>query len=34
MGITWLVGAGEWSLDFDLSYAADPNDKSKIGFVE
>jgi peptidoglycan/xylan/chitin deacetylase (PgdA/CDA1 family) len=28
-----LVGAGEWSLDFDLSYAADPNDKSKITAV-
>lgn len=26
-----LVGAGEWTLDFDLTYKADPNDKSKIG---
>jgi hypothetical protein len=28
-----LVGAGEWSTDFDLTYKADPTDKSKIGFV-
>lgn len=28
-----LVGASEWSIEFDLSYQSDPNDKSKIGFV-
>lgn len=28
-----LVGAGEWSVDFDVSYPADPSDKSKMTFV-
>lgn len=28
-----LVGAGEWATDFELTYAADPNDKSRLGFV-
>jgi len=28
-----LSGAREWSLDFDLSYAADPRDRSKLGLV-
>jgi peptidoglycan/xylan/chitin deacetylase (PgdA/CDA1 family) len=28
-----LAGPREWSLDFDLTYAADPRDKSKLGLV-
>lgn len=27
-----LVGASEWSLEFNMSYASDPQDKSKVGF--
>jgi len=28
-----LVGASDWSVEFDLSYRADPTDKSKVTFV-
>jgi peptidoglycan/xylan/chitin deacetylase (PgdA/CDA1 family) len=28
-----LVGADEWSIEFDLSYLTDPSDKSKMSFV-
>jgi peptidoglycan/xylan/chitin deacetylase (PgdA/CDA1 family) len=28
-----LVGAGDWSMEFDLSYKADENDKSKVTMV-
>lgn len=27
-----LVGASEWSVEFNMTYAADANDKSKVGF--
>ncbi len=28
-----LVGPSEWSVEFDLTYGADPNDRSKVSFV-